>query len=139
MSEVFIQLAFRTSIIAFIVNIAIAMYGVYTRPSLIKKFICLIMFTDAINLFALFIGFRVVNNTYPKPPVLIREPVSPGELEEFKYIAVDPLPQALVLTAIVISLAVFMFVIGLILVYYEHYGTTSIKAMRSGGVEEVFE
>jgi Multisubunit Na+/H+ antiporter, MnhC subunit len=139
MSETFIQLAFGTSIIAFTVNIAIAMYGIFTRPSLSKKFICLLMFTDSINLFALFIGFRLIRGAYPKPPILSNEPISLDELEDFKSIAVDPLPQALVLTAIVISLAVSMLLLGLILMYYEHYGTTSIQAMRSGCVEEVSE
>uniref|UniRef100_A0A7C5XII1 Na+/H+ antiporter subunit C n=1 Tax=Ignisphaera aggregans TaxID=334771 RepID=A0A7C5XII1_9CREN len=136
MSDVIVQLALRTSIVAFIVNIAIALYGILSRPSLIKKYMCLLIFTDSINLFAIFLGFRLIRSSYPSPPILSREPETIEDLERFVEIAVDPLPQALTLTAIVIGLATSMFILGLILMYYEHYKTTDIHV---GEVEEVEE
>jgi len=123
--------------IAFIANIAIALYGVFSRPSLVKKFMCLLLFTDSINIFAVFIGFRLVYGSYPSPPILSEEPRTLKDLEKFAEIAVDPLPQALTLTAIVIGLATSMFILGLILAYYKHYGTTNIHVVRE--VEELEE
>ncbi len=133
MSDVIVQLALRTSMVAFIVNIAIALYGILSRPSLVKKYMCLLIFTDSINLFAVFLGFRLIRGSYPLPPILSKEPETIEDLEKFVKAAVDPLPQALTLTAIVIGLAVSMFILGLILMYYEHYKTTNIH------VEEVEE
>jgi multicomponent Na+:H+ antiporter subunit C len=43
---------------------------------------------------------------------------------------VDPLPQALVLTAIVISLATTAFVIAVAIRIYEKYGTFDITKIR---------
>jgi len=137
LSEFVVQLAFRASMIAFAVNIAIALYGVFSRPSLVKKFMCLLLFTDSMNLFAVFIGFRLVRGVYPSPPILSEEPRTLEELEVFTSIAVDPLPQALVLTAVVIGLATSMFILSLILAYYEHYKTTNIHAVKE--VEEFEE
>jgi len=139
MSETLAQLALRTSIVAFIVNIAIALYGIFSRPSLIKKYMCLLLFTDSINLFAVFLGFRLVRGSYSSPPILSEEPRTPGDLEAFVGRAVDPLPQALTLTAIVIGLASSMFILGLILMYYKHYGTTNIHVGEVGEFEETIE
>ena len=136
MSDLLAQMAIRASLIALVVNIGIALYGIFSRPSLVKKFICLIMFTDSLNLFAVFIGFRLLSRTYPSPPVRGRAPLGESELEELVETTVDPLPQALVITAIVIGLATSMFILGLILMYYEHYKTTSIIVQR-GEVEIV--
>jgi len=133
MSDILAQLALRTSIVAFVVNIGIALYGIFSRPSLIKKYMCLLIFTDSINLFAVFLGFRLMRGAYPSPPILSEEPVSVEDLDKFTSTAVDPIPQALTLTAIVIGLATSMFILGLILMYYRHYKTTNIH------VEEVEE
>jgi len=39
--EYIISLAFRTAMISFIFNIAVALYGIFSRPSLIKKLLWL--------------------------------------------------------------------------------------------------
>jgi multicomponent Na+:H+ antiporter subunit C len=140
MSEELVQLAFRTSAVAFIANIAVALYGILSRPSLVKKFMCIILFTDSINLFAIFIGFRVLRSSYPLPPILSNVPRSLEELERFASTAVDPLPQALILTAIVIGLATSMFILGLILMYHRLHGTTDVHAaVEAEEVEESAE
>uniref|UniRef100_A0A7C5XKJ1 Na+/H+ antiporter subunit C n=1 Tax=Ignisphaera aggregans TaxID=334771 RepID=A0A7C5XKJ1_9CREN len=124
--EYIISLAFRTAMISFIFNIAVALYGIFSRPSLIKKLLCLIIFADSINIFAIFIGFRYIPSLYPSPPILSDIPTTVKDIQNFVTVSVDPLPQALVLTAIVIGLASSMFLISLILMYYRHYGTTDI-------------
>jgi len=101
---------------------AISIYGIVVRPSLTKKIISLTILGDALNVLAIFIGFRV----FSIPPVLI-----PGvELELFVGLAVDPLPQALVLTAIVIGLAVTLFLVFLALQIYRLYGTLDTRRIR---------
>ncbi len=115
---------FTVVLLSLVANIGISLYGVFTRPSLVKKFISLTIFSDTLNSFAIAIGFRRVIGSYPSAAVLSSLPREPGELSAFASAAVDPLPQALVLTAIVIGLAVFMFLAGLIAMYYRHYGTT---------------
>jgi multicomponent Na+:H+ antiporter subunit C len=101
---------------------AISIYGIVVRPSLTKKIISLTILGDALNVLAIFIGFKV----FSIPPVLI-----PGvELELFVGLAVDPLPQALVLTAIVIGLAVTLFLVFLALQIYRLYGTLDTRRIR---------
>lgn len=136
MSDPLLSLAFRTAMIAFVFNTAIALYGVLSRPSLIKKFLCLTMFTDSINIFAIFIGFRRIPGSYPSPPILEDIPTSVKDIERLIRIAVDPLPQAMILTAIVIGIACNMFLLSLILMYYRHYGTTDIHITEEAEVYE---
>ncbi|MEM4786273.1 MAG: sodium:proton antiporter, partial [Desulfurococcaceae archaeon] len=50
--------------------------------------------------------------------------------KEFIKRSVDPLPQALVLTAIVIGLAVTLFLVFLTLQIYRTYGTLDIREIR---------
>ncbi|WP_406657044.1 NADH-quinone oxidoreductase subunit K [Methanolobus sp. ZRKC2] len=52
--------------------------------------------------------------------------LAPGHTVDF----VDPLVQAMVLTAIVISLAITAFILILAYRIYEEYGTTDIKELR---------
>ncbi|MEM4824135.1 MAG: sodium:proton antiporter, partial [Zestosphaera sp.] len=60
-------------------------------------------------------------------PVLIGVEPSSEDLGRFINQAVDPLPQALVLTAIVIGLAVTLFLVFLTLQVYRLYGTTDVR------------
>ena len=121
---------FITVLVSMIINTAIALYGVFTKPSLVKKFIALTIFSDSINSFAILIGFRRTPLGYSSIAVMPSLPQSPEDLKNFINTAVDPLPQALVLTAIVIGLAVNMFLVGLIILFYRYYGTTSVKRVR---------
>ncbi len=105
-----------------LVTAAISIYGIVARPSLAKKIIALTILGDALNVLAIFIGFRV----FSIPPVLTAE----VELSRFVGLAVDPLPQALVLTAIVIGLAVNLFLIFLALQVYRLYGTLDTRRIR---------
>lgn len=117
---------FNTVILSMFVNMAIALYGIFAKPSLIKKIISLTVFSDTVNTLAIIVGFRhAVPN--PVPPVLTEIPPSPQHLKLFVSRAVDPLPQALVLTAIVIGLAVTLFLMFTTLQIYRIYGTTDVR------------
>ncbi len=103
-----------------ILTIFIALYGIITRPNLIKKIIAYTIFSDSINLFIVFLGYRRLPNA--KIAVLPLKP-TPEEIAMYEETAVDPLVQCLVLTAIVIGLAVILFFTFLAIQLYRLYGT----------------
>lgn len=117
---------FNVVVISMVVNLGLSLYGVFARPSLVKKIIALTIFGDTVNLLAILIGFRYAEPN-PMPPVLTSIPPKPEDIDLFVARAVDPLPQALVLTAIVIGLAVTLFLIFTTLQIYRIYGTTDVK------------
>ncbi len=121
-----ISFLFTVVMISMFMNIALALYGIFARPSLIKKIIALTILSDSANVLAILVGFRRAT-PYPVPPVLTRIPPSRSDLISFMGTAVDPLPQALVLTAIVIGLAVTLFLVFLTLQIYRLYGTTDVR------------
>lgn len=117
---------FNIVILSIVANIALSLYGVFVRPSLVKKIIALTIFSDSINLIVILIGFRYAEPN-PIPPVLTTIPPTYSDLVVFTQKAVDPLPQALVLTAIVIGLAVTLFLTFLTIQVYRTYGTTDVR------------
>jgi len=104
--------------------IAVAVYGIVRRPNLIKKIIALSILGDTANTFIIFIGFRRGLATVPILPTL--NPTL-EQLIAFKNTAVDPLPQCLVLTAIVINMSVTAFLTALAIQLYRLYGTLDVR------------
>jgi multicomponent Na+:H+ antiporter subunit C len=78
----------------------------------------LIIIENAVNLFLILIGYR----TQGRAPILAKD-------QEILNM-VDPLPQALVLTTIVIGLAVTAVVVSIAIRIYEKYGTFDITKIR---------
>ncbi len=103
-----------------VLTISIALYGIVTRPHLIKKVIAYTIFSDAINLFIVFLGYRRIPNA--RVAVLPLRP-TPEDIVMYEKTAVDPLVQCLVLTAVVIGLAVILFFTFLAIQLYRLYGT----------------
>lgn len=95
--------------------LAIGLYGLFAKRHVLKKILGLVVVEHAINLFLVSVGYR----TGGTPPIL-----TPGE-DRAAFVAgsVDPLPQALVLTSIVIGLGVVMLLVALALRLHERYGT----------------
>lgn len=121
-----ITFLFNIVVLSMVVNIGLSLYGIATRPSLVKKIIALTIFSDTVNLLAVAIGFRYAEPN-PVPPILTSIPPKTEDIETFVSSAVDPLPQALVLTAIVIGLAVTLFLIFVTIQVYRIYGTTDVR------------
>lgn len=111
------------------VNQGISLYGIFYKPSLIKKIISLTIFSDTANTFAIIIGYIRWKSAVqpPQPPVLTNLNPTEKDLAMFASVSVDPLPQALVLTAIVIGLAITLFLVFLTLQAYRLYGTTDVR------------
>jgi len=101
----------------------LSIYGIVKKPNLVKKLIALTILGDTANMFVIFIGYRLI---YPViPPVL--PIIDQNRLIEFLEQAVDPLPQALVLTAVVIGLAVNCLIAFAIIQMYRLYGTVDVR------------
>ncbi len=115
------------SLISLIAIIGVSLYGILARPNIVKKIIALTIFTDAANLLAILVGFRRPPSI---PPVLLNLEPRATDIAEFSASAVDPLPQALVLTAVVIGMAVNMLIIFIALQVYRLYGTLDARKIR---------
>jgi len=112
-------------ILTTIATLIISLYGILYKPHLIKKIIALTIFGDAGNIFATIVGFRYI---YPVvPPILTTENPTNNDISMFLRTAVDPVPQALVLTAIVIGMAVVLFMVFLALQDYRIYHTLDTR------------
>jgi multicomponent Na+:H+ antiporter subunit C len=105
-----------------VATIGISLYGVIFKPHLTKKIISITIFSDSINLLAIFIGYKL----YSIPPEL----KGMSNINEVLNRTVDPLPQALVLTAIVIGLAVTLFLIFISLQLFRLHGTLDMRKIK---------
>ncbi|MBU1694806.1 MAG: sodium:proton antiporter [Verrucomicrobia bacterium] len=104
------------------VLIAIGLYGVVVKKNIVKIVISLAIMEYGVNLFLILLGYRFKG----EPPIMDQA----ADASLFVANAVDPLPQALVLTSIVISLGVLALMVALCIRLYERYGTFDITEMR---------
>lgn len=98
---------------------SIGLYGVLVKRNLIKIIIGLCIMEYALFLLFALIGYRK-DGIAP----IITDIVQEGKL------FVDPLPQAMGLTAIVIGLATTVLILSLAVRIYEKYGTLDINKIR---------
>ncbi len=101
-----------------ILLLLIGLYGVLVKRNLIKIIIGLSIMEYALFLFFAVIGYREGGTA----------PIITKGFE--KALFVDPLPQALVLTAIVIGLAVTALLVALAVRIYEKHGTFDIREIK---------
>jgi multicomponent Na+:H+ antiporter subunit C len=94
-------------------------YGVITRRNLIKIAISLSIMEFSCFLFLALLGY--VNGG--EAPIV--DPADPVK------VYVDPLPQAMVLTAIVIGLATTAMLMAVIIRIYRKYGTFDIREIKN--------
>ncbi len=99
--------------------ILIGMYAVLTKKNLLKIVIGLSIVDSGVNLLFISVGY-VKDATAPifSMPSLTADKM------------VDPVPQALVLTAIVIGLATTAVALGLVIRLYDHHKTLNINKIR---------
>lgn len=97
---------------------SIGLYCVLRKRNIIKIIIGLGIIEYAVNLFFILVGYRIQG----RAPILARTEIIPN--------MVDPLPQALVLTSIVIGLAVTALIVAIAIRIYEKYGTFDITKIR---------
>lgn len=89
----------------------IGLYTVLTHENLIKRIIGINIMYTAVFLFFISIGY--INNA--NPPIV--------NFDQANLIYINPVPSALILTGIVVSVSVTAFSLSLIIRIYESYGT----------------
>ncbi len=98
----------------------VGLYGIVTRRNLIKIVISFTIMEFSVFLFFVLIGY-VENGV---APILTENlPENPA--------FVDPLPQAMVLTAIVIGLATSALLLAIAIRIYKKYGTFDIRKINN--------
>jgi len=99
--------------------ILIGLYIILVKHNLIKVIVGLGILDTGVNLFLISVGYI----TKGTAPIFSK----PGIDSEHM---VDPVPQALVLTAIVIGVAVLALALSLAIRLYQHYGTLNLRKIR---------
>jgi len=99
--------------------ILIALYILLTRHNLIKKIIGLSILATGVNLLIIAIGYIKEGTA----PIFSNPNLNPQNM-------VDPVPEALVLTAIVISVAVLAMALSLAIRLYKHYRTLDMRKIK---------
>lgn len=96
----------------------IGLYTMLAKSNLIKILIGLNVLNTGVYLFLISIGY-------------IREGTAPiFSKSTLNTPMVDPVPQALVLTAIVIGVAVLALALSLAIRLYQHYGTLNMRKVK---------
>jgi len=101
---------------------AVGLYGIVAKRNIIKIILGFMILDYSINLFLLLVGYRKNGIA----PILGKT----DNLSKFILRAVDPLPQALVLTSIVIGLAITALFVAIAVRIYEKYGTFDITKIK---------
>ena len=108
------MIVFAACIILFLIGL----YAIVTKRNLIKIAIGFALIEYAVNLFFALVGFR-------------RGALAPIITQlDMPHNFVDPIPQALVLTAIVIALGTTALMLTVILRIYGHYKTFDIAEIK---------
>jgi len=118
-------LASRYTYILFALLLVVGLYMVVASANLVKKIIGLNLFQTGIFLF--FVTTAFVDDG--------SSPVIPAEAEAGARFA-SPLPQVLVLTAIVVGVALTAVALALVIRIYDAYGTLDEETLREVRTDE---
>jgi len=119
---------------AVVLTTSFSIYGVATRPHIVKKLIFITILSDAVYVLLVLAGYRISASTPPVYPggTLLNPslPSSVNQVVGFMSRAVDPVPQVLIVTAIVIGLAQLIFLSAIALKIAQATGTFNIKRVE---------
>ena len=102
------------------VLILIGLYIILVKSNLIKVIIGIHLLNTGLNVLLVSVGYIKGG----KAPIFTRTTsLGPSQF-------VDPIPQALVLTAIVIGVGVIALALSIAVKVYEHYGTHDLRRIR---------
>jgi multicomponent Na+:H+ antiporter subunit C len=107
----------------------VGLYCAVVKKNMVKIVIGIMVMEYAVNLFLIMLGYRFGGVA----PILSRSDIDKqtGQIiAGFLNNSVDPLPQALVLTSIVISLGSLALLISICVRMYQKYGTFDITEIR---------
>ena len=100
----------------------LGVYGIIAKKNLVKIVIGMFIIEYAANLMLILVGYKKGGIA----PIVTNADHAAQQASRF----VDPLPQALIVTSIVIGLGMSALVISLCLRLYEKYGTFDILQIR---------
>ena len=104
------------------VLLIIGLYSLVFKRHIVKKILGVAIMEYAVNLFLILLGFRKSGIA----PILTKD----MDMATFIRTAVDPLPQALVLTSIVIGLGTLALMVAMAIRLYERYGTFDMDEIK---------
>jgi multicomponent Na+:H+ antiporter subunit C len=107
----------------------IGLYCAVVKKNMVKIVIGILVMEYAVNLFLIMLGYRF-GGVAPVIDRTMLDSESGRIAAGFLSNAVDPLPQALVLTSIVISLGSLALMISVCIRIYGKYGTFDITQIR---------
>lgn len=107
----------------------IGLYCTVVKKNMVKIVIGIMVMEYAVNLFLIMLGYRA-GGVAPIVDKSYFESATGQVAAGFVNSSVDPLPQALVLTAIVISLGSLALMISVCIRIYQKYGTFDITEIR---------
>ncbi|MEN3013703.1 MAG: sodium:proton antiporter [Endomicrobiia bacterium] len=98
----------------------VGLYGLITKKNLLKIIISFIIMDNSLNLFFIVVGYRK-DGIFP---IFLKTHSTTQPM-------VDPVPQALVLTSIVIGLSVTILMVAIALRIYEKHKTFDITEIKN--------
>ena len=107
--------------LAAMVLVIAGLYAVVAKENLIKKVIGLGILTNGIHLLLISLGYKFSG---------IAPIMNINDANMFSLVAVDPLPQALILTSIVINLSITALALVVIIMVYRSFGTIDTKKLK---------
>ena len=107
-----------TAYLLCMVLFSVGLFCVVRRRNLIKIIIGIAVMDYAVNLFFVLLGYR----RHGRAPIFAADQVVNN--------MVDPLPQAVVMTSIVIGLAITLMLVAISIRIYEKYGTFDITKIN---------
>ena len=116
------------------VLLAIGIYGMVAKKNVIKMIVGLAVTEYAVNMLLVVLGWRkdgippILAPDHPEQVTRVGDTLHASS--QFLATTVDPLPQALVLTSIVVGLAVVALAVALAVRIYQKYGTFDITEIR---------
>ena len=100
----------------------IGIFCVTFKSNLIKKIMGLAIFSNGLHIFFMAMGYRDGS---------INPIVTAANVQAFPLYSVDPVPQALVLTSIVIDMSVTALALIIIIWVYRRFGTVESKELEN--------
>jgi multicomponent Na+:H+ antiporter subunit C len=110
----------KISLITGIVLILVGLFGAFSNKNIIRIIISLSIFDTGLNILIVALGYLKGRTA----PIIDGEQVT---VDNISKIAIDPVPQALVLTAIVIGFGVTALMLVYTLKLYQHKKTLDIN------------
>jgi multicomponent Na+:H+ antiporter subunit C len=103
----------------------VGVYCVVAKKSLVKIVIGLTIAEIAVNLFLVMLGYNSVANRPGAAPI-----ETPGMTAADSLAFVDPVPQALVITSVVVGLSTLVLAVAICIRLYDRYGTYDVTEIK---------